>query len=59
MARFVEGQDIELVKDHSSLIQDDEKLLKIRQKKQQEEESKKLEKERIQAKKQPSRNQVS
>ena len=52
MARFVEGQDIELVKDHSSLIQDDEKLLKIRQKKKQEEESKKLEKERIQAKKQ-------
>ena len=51
MARFVEGQDIELVKDHSYTIQDDEKLLKIRQKKIQQEEARKVEQERLKVKK--------
>ena len=33
MARFVEGQDIGISKDHSNIIEDDEKLAKLKQKK--------------------------
>ena len=32
MAKFVEGQDLELVKDRSSLVEDDEKVKKNREK---------------------------
>lgn len=30
LARFVEGQDQDIVKDHSNTFQDDEKIIKIK-----------------------------
>ena len=30
MARFVEGADSEIIKDHSGIIEDDEKIMRIK-----------------------------